>query len=576
MDTLAELRTHLAVLRIRMRRASDDGQLEGTDDDPADADSGWEPEDTRARVKRRLPHSVTLSALQKVRSPAERAPNPSLPQQRDVDPMVVLLLEIHGRPVGKWRLTARELGFPLSAVRLTALRDRLGSSSGTTTQGPQTVANLVPAASQEAHVRRQLYSLQLPGRVANGIGEALARHAPRAPALWVQIGEPAAYLPLVGWETLLRRTTTLPILRLPYHQLDAETGATSPTERPLDIALCCTAPYAQIPLSAATIRSLVRRMLDAVPSTRRCTVHLFADAALRDALANDERSRPLWSKNPNARGAVLYELPEVPSMHGATPSSGAVVRAALSEDNPWGNWMRERLQGRAVDVCHLVAPGSLFAHDAAAVVAWAPSLTGAPSTTNVPVRFVNALDLQGLAARVGAWATVLSPYGTDVSRIALRVVADQLARSRPGPVAVHDVVRDRRGHGLAALYQFLQASSPAAVPSHRTLSLYTHPTRIGITAPETQSIPVLAEAFRNIAVATATRRAVASDDGQPALPSWLGVAQRYLEACASSSMQESPKTAEDRSAQDGIVNALSFISNVVAEAATSRRQDDSV
>jgi hypothetical protein len=219
-----------------------------------------------------------------------------------------------------------------------------------------------------------------------------------------------------------------------------------------------------------------------------------------------------------------------------------------------------------VDVFHLVAPGTLFAHDAAAVVAWTPAADVVTGAAGQPVvRFAAASDLHGLSARFGAWATVLSAYGTDVSRIALRVVADQIARSRPGPVALHDVARDRSGQGAAALYRFLQAPPPADVPADRAVSLYTHPARVGVAAPTTQVAPGLAEAFRNVAAATG--RAAPEGGAQEALPSWLGAAQRYLEQCASNSLKEQPRTAADHAAHEGVASALSFLSNVVAGAA---------
>ncbi|HYW30095.1 MAG TPA: hypothetical protein VE869_01225 [Gemmatimonas sp.] len=554
METLEGLQSQLAVLRVRMRQEKGDASR---------TTAGQAVGDVKARASNRARKGAEAGL-----SAAERAPNPSLPTLHDDNPMLVLELDIDAHTVGKWRMTAKELGFPITEIKLATLRHRLNMSASRSSEGPQTIVGVLPDGAPAARIHGKLFSLRLPQRIATGIRDALALHAPHHRVLWFQIVDPAGYLPLVGWETVLRRTTTLPVLRLPYHPLDAEAGGDSYTETPLDVLLLCTAPYRASMPDVRAVRNLIRNTLDAVPLDRRCTVHVFADVVMRRALANVDHDHDPWSTNPDARGAVLYELPPTAGHDGSARGFGAAARAALSEDNPWGNWICDRLDDRAMDVFHLIAPGALFAHDAAAVVARTPgsdSLIGSGALSLV--RFASSIDLHGLVTRVGAWSTVLSSYGSSVSRIALRVVADQLARARPGSVALHDLDRDSKGTGTHSLYRFLQASLPAEIPTDHSITLYTHPSRVGVVASTSGAEPAFAQAFRDVAEATAATRAAPLDGGQGALPNWLSGAQRYLEQQASCSLQERPRTSADRAAQQGVVTALAFLSDVVAKAA---------
>ncbi len=79
---------------------------------------------------------------------------------------------------------------------------------------------------------------ELPPDVAAAIvrgGEELLEH----PAVWLELAEPAGFLPLLPWEAMLSPILPRPVLRLPYFMLRPSAAMDS-----LDVVLCATNPLA--------------------------------------------------------------------------------------------------------------------------------------------------------------------------------------------------------------------------------------------------------------------------------------------------------------------------------------------
>ena len=101
-------------------------------------------------------------------------------------------------------------------------------------------------------------------------------------------------------------------------------------------------------------------------------------------------------------------------------------------ENPWFDWMRQVLEGRAVQSVHFVT-GYDFTGTAGALV-----LASSPATASGErdAILVSASELGVFLDEIGAPAVSLSVAHDDASAMGARLLADGVRRVRPGAIAV--------------------------------------------------------------------------------------------------------------------------------------------
>lgn len=214
--------------------------------------------------------------------------------------------------------------------------------------------------------------------------KAVARALPggRLDPVWLEVPSPRGHLHVLPWERLLlglnrpiwRASRTGPLPRL---------GAPS-----LTVAMC-TGGWPDTP------RGLPEDPTEAwsVPAGRRADVQVFTDPP---------------------------------------PPTG---RPPVDLTDPWLLGVRDALDGRALDVLHLVAPG-VFTGDRGAVVR--PAGATEQATHSPDASPVGAAEISAFLGQTGAWCLVLTGSSHYGSMAALRDVADAVATARPCVVLTQD------------------------------------------------------------------------------------------------------------------------------------------
>jgi hypothetical protein len=432
--------------------------------------------------------------------------------------------------LGQWDVFAPDLKVPRSQEDVALLRQRLESPS----------QQRAYQGASDAH---------LPDIVGYALGHMLKSNGPSRP-LWIEFATPTGFLPFVNWERLLTGVADSPVLRLPYHPISPISSGQA-----LEILLCCTGPDATPLLSqddaAGIIRGIIRGTM---PQT--CTVHVFSDQVHYPIFS------PLQS-DPGAESQVrVYD----PSLTAARQTGKASDDWAGGErrmqDHPWTSWIRQSLTGRAIDVCHLIAQGDLEGGEAAFQIAEAP----VPQGSRFASLSLTAPFFSGLLDVVGASAAVLSSVGGHVSRISMRVLCDQIARSRPLTVVGHDFSREIKdsvtADRLERVYAFLRTPTPLMPPSGPDLIIYCHPSQVVDEVP-----PVPLSAAEPLAEAITKARAVAQElfDSPESTPAWLAAAHRIVERTMAEYLSVQPGVPVDLEAQAGTRAALELLTSVLAD-----------
>ena len=266
--------------------------------------------------------------------------------------------------------------------------------------------------------------------------------APGVP-LWLHLIKPYGFLGALDWEGALVPALGRPMLRLPDF-----------LERPrenrdvLNVAVVCSGSVAD---SSMNPPEVLRQIVDAAlnGSTRqRKSVHIFTSADYYTLLHANFGGEPrVFVHDPNA-GRVS---PEPPLGGGKTGQL----------QSPWLRWMRDSMQGRSLDAVHFLCHG--FVADER------PALTLAESPLSNRDRpcYVGVSELAAFLTQVGAWSAIFGSPPMNYSESGLRLFADTLAQTRPGPVLYHTLAGSGSGADaqLRSLYGFLYAPSPSPVPT---------------------------------------------------------------------------------------------------------------
>jgi hypothetical protein len=458
---------------------------------------------------------------------------------------IVLELVIDNAMRAEWTLTAVDLGLmidPEESLEIQAQVRPYATPIAALASAIETHAiSMFGRGAVDLLKRLSTLPPALPPRVIDDLHAALDS---TLDVLWVQFGNPAGYLPQLPWERMLMPVTAAPVLRLPYHMVDPVSTHTS-----LDVLLTCSGVGAsKLSVDPARVVECARRIVGAVPADRRCMVHVFADAAYYGPLAvllGGAAGTPDGViEPPDGRGIVLYP-------RSLRDESASTVRVANPHEHPWAQWITLWLNGRAIDVQHVVADALMIRGEAYLAIAASP-LADATDLSSA-IRYINAADLRDFTFQVGGWATVASSTVEEVRRTE-RVLLDVLARLKPGVYAVHEVDADRQLAELGHLYELFVADSPTLPHRDATVALSIHPGRIRAGAWALRPEATIASA---LAAAQQTTRKIM--DANPTTPDWVAASQRYLETAASASMDATaPNSPADAAARRGTDNALRF------------------
>lgn len=275
--------------------------------------------------------------------------------------------------------------------------------------------------------------------------------------VWIEVGSPAGILPVVAWERLLGEVLDIAshhVYRLPYHPLPPVRPA-----GPRHLALCASSPAAKAALPLGDLlHQVIKRAIFELPEGSE--IHVFTDRDTAAALPavpgvvlhDPERERALWQDDDGS-------------------ADGA---------ERWLEWMTAALAGRPVDGIHWIGHGYLSAGQGAFAIAESPGR----NLDRGWARFLWPGDLCRFLNHLGAWWLGVTVARPNFSALGLRLLADRVARARPGPIVLHDLRDDGDAGGIAAAYACLAASDRLAKAPRQGLSFYCPP--VWVPAPRAE------------------------------------------------------------------------------------------
>ncbi len=368
--------------------------------------------------------------------------------------------------------------------------------------------------------------------------------------LWLQLANDCGILPLVPWERLLQPRLGVPILRLPYFAIKPF----SPTSSSLDIVLCASTPVAKesIPVEIL-LDTLTRRLLETV-QRESVIIHVFADAFVYSNLQSILRDRLVPT---NSRVVQLYDPANAPT-YTSVRSFGSIHETPGYLESPWLLWIIDALQGRSADMIHFVCHGYLSSDLGALAFAESP----AHNKDHGWALFVGAQQLMTFSTHLGASSVGFSSPERNFSELGLRLLADQLARLRPGPVLLQEVRGDPGCQTLAEVYSFLYDEMRDTPPSSPALALYCHPSRVKQIAQQPGDINQ--ESILN-QYTLAKGETLKIMEAKENTPSWVASSQRYLERSVAELIETEPTSSSSvpSATRQGVEEALSFLSDTL-------------
>jgi hypothetical protein len=392
--------------------------------------------------------------------------------------------------------------------------------------------------------------------------------------LWIWLVEPVGYLPVIPWESLLSEALGVPAMRLGTNPIAALT-----LERVVEVALCFSLPPKSPGLG--TIERVIELFLSMLPTTaiseRRARMHVFADGVSRAALTrsrtrlettaceviiyeprtgthylDEDAVAPegvqAFLNNLQRNFASLLRRGARPGQAGTAATFESIAPILLKIDNPWLRWMHEELGLRAIDYVHIVTHGNLGPE------------TGrlrfvAPLVSNDKRwgRPVNARELDAFLLSLGAWSIGISSPPGNASIAGLRYLAHELGTMRPGPVLLHDMVRDVGRQALLNGYRYFTTHDGS--PFSEAVTVVANPELEQAASSPRGDL----ERF-TLAGVIATQYATSEP------PAWLVTAQRLLEASATALQRDSSGEFDD-AIKEGIQNGLLFTRETIAKIA---------
>ncbi|QPK65362.1 hypothetical protein IVG45_10715 [Methylomonas sp. LL1] len=389
---------------------------------------------------------------------------------------IVFDLSLGGEPMGRLQATPDEFGLPMTLDEANA-------------------------------ADRNPDCFRLPQYIAASVAAIAAHSEAKSKPLWLYIDYPSGYLPLIPWERLFQSILKIPILRLPYLDIQPVTSRAS-----LDVVICMSLRGAP---NEVAHEAIIEKLLSQIPSglTSATTLHLFANQASQAAL------RQLAESFYSQYQIILYDPAKAPSYTEAYTQ--AVASLTRDVENPWLLWIANALHGRSADVVHFLCEGYLCREKGNLSLGESP-------LGKVDAYWASRVDAQQLSVflnRLGAWAVAFSSPPGNTSLGGLRLLQEQLSRLRPGPVLLHDMDQDRGSKPLANCYRFLFASKPGRPPQSAAVALSCHPLQLVGEKSESGDQSILEE----LTMATKLSEILRGSENTPA---WIAGSQRSLEQAA--------------------------------------------
>jgi hypothetical protein len=298
---------------------------------------------------------------------------------------------------------------------------------------------------------------RLPQQVVQKLANALSGRGDDD-TVWLQIDRSAGFLAVVPWERLLAPVISGPMLRIPNFLVDPAFIVGR-----LDLVICGSAPEAKEFYPVADfIINLIERIQQAV--TQGTDIHVFSDG---DAF------RYLETRFPSATTSLPHRVrvyhPERSAQFGRGSSD---ISESEKLQSPWLRWMKAELGARSVDAVHFICPGYFNAKHGCLALARSPL----DNIDNPWSHFVGGSELCTFLNELGAGAIAFgSPY-EDIWALGLRLLADELAWTRPGAVMLYEA--QDRIEAVTQAYRFLFGESYGLPPQRGELMLYCHPRRL--------------------------------------------------------------------------------------------------
>jgi hypothetical protein len=337
--------------------------------------------------------------------------------------------------------------------------------------------------------------------------------------LWLQIDRSAGFLAVVPWERLLAPVMQCPLLRVPNFLVDPDF-----LDDRLDLAICASAPAAKefYPVADFTI-SLIERVQQAV--AQGTDIHVFAD---RDAFRSLQDRFPSGSET-SCHRVTVYD-PDRAAPFGAGDS---VISESETLNSPWLHWMKAELGDRGIEAVHFICPGFFNSEHGSLALARSPL----DNTDEAWSHFVGGRELCAFLDDLGAGAVAFGAPYADIWALGLRLLADELAWTRPGPIILYEAQGplDTVGHA----YGFLFGGYSKPPTGRGELLLYCHPRRLeGYLESLFFEAAKLTTAEMGHEWMEATRQVVASKPSslekralapEPAVPRWARANQLMIE-----------------------------------------------
>jgi hypothetical protein len=377
--------------------------------------------------------------------------------------------------------------------------------------------------------------------VVEALRAGLEKHEALDDPLWLELNPPGCSLPLVPWERLLQPHLGVSLLRFSYFR----SGGAIPRGEWLDVVLCASAPVAKGEMPVPDLISdFTERMLHTSPE--QTTIHVFTD---QESYATLKHQLPNQVSEAGTHGVRLYD-PSTAAGYEPAERSRELRDEPRKVLNPWLAWMTDSLNGRATDAVHFICHGLIYLEQGALALAESPCI----NQDQKVARFVGVRQLNAFLDQTGAYTLGLTSPPRNFSVLGLRVLCEQVARSRPGVSLLHDYILDREFVDLFATYRAVYPNTLAEPPRSRAISLYCPPSLLG-TVGDAGSAENLAMSKGRVS------------RGAPAIPKedgvWVASGLRWIERTAS----QLGETAEEGETQtpttEGIEDALKFVSDVL-------------
>jgi hypothetical protein len=401
-------------------------------------------------------------------------------------------------------------------------------------------------------LRHGMPEFSLPDSVA-AVANGFARRAiPTGGCLWIEFETRGSNLPMVPWEKLLHGPVGAPILRLPYF-------ATQPvlTRGPFDVLLCASSPEAKEHLD---IEHLLAEYVGLIPPSvsRDAVIHIFTDGEAYRKVS--ER----LGQNPSVR---IYDPKEAKS-YAPAAQTNEVEDYPNRIENPWLRWMIDTINsmGRSIDVAHFICHGRLSVTQTSLAFAEAPYL----NEDKEWARFVGPQQLSLFLSAVGAWSVGFTSPRYNLSVLGSRMMADAVARARPGPVFLLDEAVEDSGSALGGVYKFLyhgdRMPKLGSMPASGAITLYCHPGHVGHSSPASRRAE---SALKELTLGVDE----IYDFTDQEKVSWVLASQRILEESVAQLIEPVLKQEEDSPEKRAAEEVLRFAKGVIedyAKGATPR------